>query len=89
MRFALCFVVSLLSFGSPLAGDDRPATAYSVSDNPPPLKLGGFVKGEPFMEFRPGIVYMVEFWATWCRPCLDQMPHFSEFQRANPKVVLL
>ncbi len=32
-------------------------------------------------QFKPGHVYVVEFWATWCRPCVASMPHLSELQK--------
>lgn len=31
-------------------------------------------------EFTPGKIYVVEFWATWCGPCLRAMPHLAELQ---------
>ncbi|WDQ19318.1 TlpA disulfide reductase family protein [Rhodopirellula sp. P2] len=34
----------------------------------------------PVSEFEPGKVYVVEFWATWCGPCLYSMPHLAELQ---------
>jgi thiol-disulfide isomerase/thioredoxin len=36
--------------------------------------------GEPVAQLDPGQVYVVEFWATWCGPCLAGMPHISELQ---------
>lgn len=34
-------------------------------------------------EFEPGKVYVVEFWATWCGPCIAAMPHVVELQKAT------
>ena len=38
-----------------------------------------WVKGEP-VTFEAGSVYVVEFWATWCPPCLTSIPHLTEIQ---------
>ena len=48
-----------------------------------------FLKGDRFASFEPGRVYVVEFWATWCGPCVRAMPHLTELQKANPELVVV
>ncbi len=37
--------------------------------------------------------YIVNFWATWCKPCVTEIPHFEEVQKKfkdqNVRVVLV
>jgi len=32
---------------------------------------------------------VVNYWATWCVPCIQEIPEIAEFQRAHPEVVVL
>lgn len=52
-----------------------------VGDKAPELKVGKWVKGEPVTSFDKGGVYVVEFWATWCPPCRESIPHLTSLQK--------
>ena len=57
---------------------DQPT--LKVGDAPPKLKVSKWLQGAAVREFDPGKVYVVEFWATWCGPCIMMMPHLGELQ---------
>lgn len=59
-----------------LSADDR----LSVGDPAPALSIDHFVKGDRLDDFPAGKVTVVEFWATWCKPCIEGFPHLSELQ---------
>jgi thiol-disulfide isomerase/thioredoxin len=32
---------------------------------------------------------VVNYWATWCVPCIQEIPEIADFARSHPKVVVL
>ena len=43
---------------------------------------------EPLFRFNNDTTYIVNFWATWCKPCINELTYFEEFnsQHKNEKV---
>jgi len=60
-----------------------PALAIELGDDAPPLKIKKWVKGKA-VELSKGKdknIFVVEFWATWCGPCVKGIPHLTELQK--------
>jgi len=49
----------------------------NIGDPAPSLYIDPWIKGCPIHNMRKGHIYILEFWATWCKPCIAEMPHLS------------
>ncbi len=53
----------------------------------------GFDSFKPLLEKKDNKVYVINFWATWCRPCVKEMPAFNklyeEYLDKNVEIILV
>ncbi|OWK43001.1 TlpA disulfide reductase family protein [Fimbriiglobus ruber] len=60
---------------------ERETAKLGIGDAAPPLKVDHWLNGAGPSEFERDKVYVLDFWATWCGPCIHMMPHLAELQR--------
>ncbi|MCE9553732.1 MAG: redoxin family protein [Planctomycetes bacterium] len=66
-----------------------PKATLHVGDPAPALAVSKWIQGQAVEKFEPGKIYIVEFWATWCGPCAEAIPHLNELQKKNPEVTII
>jgi thiol-disulfide isomerase/thioredoxin len=65
-----------------VAGGTQPEEKLPTTGDPAPaLSIAHWAKGTEVKRFEKGKTYVVEFWATWCAPCLTSIPHLTALQK--------
>lgn len=58
-----------------------------------PLEIYDFEGLKPFLKTNTDKIYVVNFWATWCAPCIKELPYFedlnSTYRDKNVEVLLV
>lgn len=99
----ICFCISLVFFGckgKTESNSEEIETTSSkeiASNSPEKTKVKfpvyDFGSFEPMLNRDDGTTYIINFWATWCKPCIEELPYFeqvnSEYQNQNVKVILV
>ncbi|UYQ95795.1 TlpA family protein disulfide reductase [Chitinophaga horti] len=72
-----------------VAQTDAPVIRNKIGDVAPSLFITKWLKGTPITKLEKNKVYVVEFWATWCTPCILGMPHMSDMAKRYKDVTFI
>lgn len=78
-NFQLLLLLCIVVINANAQNNQLPS--LKIGDPAPPLRVREWIKGTPVQTLEKGKVYVVEFWATWCKPCIAAMPHLSSLAR--------
>jgi len=56
------------------------------------IEVYNFEQLENFLKADQEQTYVVNFWATWCKPCIKELPYFEDIQvkyKGDIKVILV
>jgi thiol-disulfide isomerase/thioredoxin len=64
-----------------------------VEQTQPAIPVLDFDAFEPMLHYDDDKTYIINFWATWCRPCIKELPYFEqigeEYKDKNVEVILV
>jgi thiol-disulfide isomerase/thioredoxin len=55
-----------------------------VGDPAPPITITEWLANTPEDTTLRDKFIVLEFWATWCKPCLEAVPHLNELRAQVP-----
>lgn len=71
------------------SSDDVPMQTQEISS----IKTYNYNQLRPLLEKNDDKIYVINFWATWCAPCVKELPYFErikkEYAAKNVHVLLV
>ena len=88
MRLLVCLVFTFfVSCSDPVPTGPLPQLGNATA----PVRYDNFADLEPLFYQASDTTYLINFWATWCAPCREEIPYLQQLAEEEPgvKVVLV
>lgn len=82
-KLALCLVLIFI-----VSGCDRGQHPERVNKIAPNFSIADESHSAELSKLR-GKIVLLNFWATWCAPCIDELPSLMELQRRMPQIAVV
>ncbi len=94
-KFAILFVLTIVFISCKTdSKHNKPLEEVIISDtNEISVSSYDYAALAPLLNKLDDKVYVVNFWATWCKPCIEELPAFEELNKQykdkNVEVILV
>ncbi|OBX22892.1 MULTISPECIES: redoxin domain-containing protein [Bizionia] len=94
MKYMLCFLVlTVWSCQDVSKKEQTQNTNRNIEQVEDSLAVYNFEGLKPFLNKMDDTIYVVNFWATWCAPCIKELPAFeklgNDYKSENVNVLLV
>jgi len=86
---AFAVVLALLGCGSRRPGSNSDTKAAQPKGPAPDFELENVAGGKIKADDLKGKVSVIDFWATWCEPCIAEIPKFNQVYDQYPNVRII
>lgn len=84
------YFILVLALFTLLSCQEKKVKKLSYNENLK-VEIYDFKGLEPLLTAEDDRTYVINFWATWCKPCIEELPYFEDLQAENKdiKVILV
>lgn len=91
MKQFVIILILFMSCKSETAFERKPLEV--ITDDGVSIEVYDFENFKPFLKQQDDVIYVINFWATWCKPCVEELPAFTKlhekYQNKKVKVLLV
>lgn len=86
MRILICVIGIVISFSVITScknekSKEQEVAVNKISNNSVTIPVYDFKSFEPLLNEKDDAVHVINFWATWCKPCVVELPYFNKLHK--------